>query len=95
LLERLDQLKAKGERKKWKSLYKALKSVGSKAEIEDLLERLGRYRDELELHLLINIKFAILLSHVFLMLTKIKRSQIDVKAFNKHRFLIRWIGPLS
>ncbi|KAL2068281.1 hypothetical protein VTL71DRAFT_16379 [Oculimacula yallundae] len=56
LLAQLEPLKLQGERKRWKSLYKVLKSAWGKKEIDDLLERLDRYRDELELHLLVSIK---------------------------------------
>jgi len=57
LLEKLEQLKVRGGKRKWKSLYKALKGVWNKSELDALLERLSRYREELELHLLVNIKY--------------------------------------
>lgn len=57
LLEHLERLKVKGETRKLKSFYKALKSVWNKADLDDLVERLSRYREELEVHLLVSIKF--------------------------------------
>jgi hypothetical protein len=83
LLEKLEQLKVRGPKRKWKSLYKALKGVWNRTELDALLERLSRYREELELHLLVNIKYVfwVLFSSSFI--TEVYREQIDVKAFNE------------
>lgn len=83
LLEKLEKLKLRGDKKRWKSLYKALKSVWNKSELDDLLERLSRYREELELHLLVNIKSVFDMHLLSSSDTDSLRAQIDVKAFNE------------
>lgn len=56
LLDHLQQLKVQGKKTKLKSLRQALKNVWNKGELEELDDRLARYREELEVHLLVSIK---------------------------------------
>jgi hypothetical protein len=57
LLEALAKLKIQGQKTKWKSFRKALKSVWSKEEIEALLKRLSSFRDELNLRILVDLRY--------------------------------------
>ena len=56
LLKALEKLKVKGENTKWKSMRKALKTVWRKEEIEELEHRLVNFREELNLHYIIDIR---------------------------------------
>jgi len=56
LLGALDKVKVKRGQQKWKSITKALRSVWSKEEIEDLERRLARFKAELGLHLTADLR---------------------------------------
>ena len=56
LLAALDKVKVKGKQDKWKSIRKALRSVWSKEEIVELERRLARLREELNLHVVVNLR---------------------------------------
>jgi N-terminal domain on NACHT_NTPase and P-loop NTPases len=56
LLEALDKVKVKGKQQKWKSIRKALRSVWSKEDIEELERRLAKLRTELNLHVVVDLK---------------------------------------
>lgn len=56
LLAALDKVKVKDEPGKWKSVQKALRSVWSKDDIEGLEKRLARFREELNLHIVVEIR---------------------------------------
>ncbi|XTI94184.1 hypothetical protein V2W45_1473413 [Cenococcum geophilum] len=56
LLAVLDKVKVKGKQGKWKSIRKALRSVWSKEEIEELGQRLERFREELNLHVTVDLR---------------------------------------
>jgi len=56
LLGALDKVKVKGKGGRWESIRKALLSVRSKEEIEELERRLVRFRDELNLHINVNLR---------------------------------------
>ena len=56
LLAVLDKVKVKGKQDKWKSIRKALRSVWSKEEIEELGRRLERFRKELNLHVTVDLR---------------------------------------
>ena len=51
LLNVLDKVKVKGERKKWKSFLQALRSVWTKKQIESLVWRLEKLREAIQLGL--------------------------------------------
>jgi hypothetical protein len=54
LLERFESLKVKGSKhRKWKSARQALKSVCSKQEIEAMEKRLARYREMIEMEMMV------------------------------------------
>jgi hypothetical protein len=53
----LDKVKVKGKQDKWKSIRKALRSVWSKEEIEELEGRLARLKEELNLHVVIGLRY--------------------------------------
>jgi hypothetical protein len=57
LLAALDKVKVKGEQRKWKSVRKAFKSVWSKEEIGELERRLSKLREELNLHLVVDLRY--------------------------------------
>jgi hypothetical protein len=56
LLAALDKVKVKDKQHKWKSITKALRSVWSKEEIEDLERRLARLREELNFHVVVDLR---------------------------------------
>ena len=56
LLAALDKVKVKGKQDKWKSVRKALRSVWSKEEIEELERRLAKFREELNLHVVVDLR---------------------------------------
>jgi tetratricopeptide (TPR) repeat protein len=64
LLAVLDKVKVKGKQDKWKSIRKALRSVWSKEEIEELGRRLERFRGELNLHLTVDIRWVWMLLRI-------------------------------
>jgi N-terminal domain on NACHT_NTPase and P-loop NTPases len=57
LLAALDKVKVKGKQDKWKSIRKALQSVWSKKEIEELERRLARLKEELNLHVVVGLRY--------------------------------------
>lgn len=62
LLERLEKLKRdeKEERRKWKSFRQALKSVWSKKDLDAISSRLLGFKQDLELHLCVEIRYGFL-----------------------------------
>ena len=52
----LAKLKVQGNKTKWKSLRKALRSVWSKEEIRNLEHRLANFREELNLHITVKTR---------------------------------------
>ena len=56
LLEALNKVKVNGKQQKWKSIWKALRSVWSKEAIEELERRLEKLRTELNLHIVVDLK---------------------------------------
>jgi hypothetical protein len=56
LLVALDKVKVRGEQRKWKSVRKALRSVWSKEDVEGLEQRLARFREELSLHVTVDLR---------------------------------------
>jgi hypothetical protein len=56
LLGALDILKVHGENEKWKSMRKALRSLWSKEKIQDIEKRLASFREELNLHVVVNLR---------------------------------------
>jgi hypothetical protein len=57
LLERLKKVKAQGRFRRWKSFRQALKSISSKEDIDELASRLQKLRDQLELRILIGLRY--------------------------------------
>lgn len=45
-----------GPNKKWKSFKKGVKSVWRKRELDDIVEKLNRYRSELDTYMLLGLK---------------------------------------
>ena len=56
LLAALNKVKVNGKQDRWKSIRKALQSVWSKEEIRELEGRLARFRQELNLHLIMDLR---------------------------------------
>lgn len=56
LLAVLNKLKVEGEKSKWKSLRKAIRSVWSKEQVQDLERRVAGFRDELNLHIVVRLR---------------------------------------
>jgi len=63
LLAALDKVKVKGQPSKWKSIRKALQSVWSKEDIEKLEQRLATLRDDLNLHIDMDMRCACPTTH--------------------------------
>ena len=59
LLEALDTVKVKGRQQKWESIRKALRSVWSKEEVKRLEQRLAKIKDDLNLHVVMNLRYII------------------------------------
>jgi hypothetical protein len=57
LLGALDKLKVHGEKEKWKSMRKALRSLWSKDKIQDIEKRLASFREELNLHVAVDLRY--------------------------------------
>lgn len=60
LLATLNKLKAKSQRQKWESMRKALRSAQSREDIEQLEWRLAMIRDELNLRIVVDLRYALL-----------------------------------
>jgi hypothetical protein len=56
LLGALAKLKVQAGKSKWKSLRKALRSVWSKGEILGIERRLSSFRDEINLHIVVELR---------------------------------------
>ena len=56
LLVALDKVKVKKRQQKWESIRKALRSVWSKEEIKELEQRLAMFKDELNLHVVVDLR---------------------------------------
>ncbi|KAF8536103.1 hypothetical protein BDD12DRAFT_749607 [Trichophaea hybrida] len=56
LLDALEKLKADGRKRKWKSVRKALRAVWSKEEIDGIQKRLSSFRDEINLHIVVDLR---------------------------------------
>ena len=58
LINALQKVKVQGKHRKWKSFRQALKSVYSKAQIDDLTNRLEGFRKLLDTHILVSLRCA-------------------------------------
>lgn len=58
LLTALSKVKVDGKGKAWQSFRKALRSIWSKEEIQELEKRLARFRNELNLRLTVGLRYA-------------------------------------
>jgi hypothetical protein len=56
LLHRLENLKAGGKHRTWKSLKAALSSFGQESELSNLNRQLGMYKEQLEWHVLVSLR---------------------------------------
>jgi hypothetical protein len=56
LLVALNKIKCNGKQDRWKSIRKALRSVWSKEKIHELEGRLARFREELNLHMNVDLR---------------------------------------
>jgi hypothetical protein len=56
LLATLNKVKVNGKQERWKSIRKALRSVWSKEQIRELEGRLARFRQELNLHVIVDLR---------------------------------------
>jgi len=57
LLGALDKLKVHGEKQKWKSMRKALRSLWTKDKIQDIEKRLASFREQLNLHVTVDLRY--------------------------------------
>jgi hypothetical protein len=64
LLAALDKVKVKDKQHRWKSIRKALRSVWSKEEIEDLERRLAKCREELNFHVAVDLRWVRMLLRI-------------------------------
>ena len=60
LLVALDKVKVKKRQQKWECIRKALQSVWSKEEIKELEKRLEMFKEQLNLHIVVDLRQAIL-----------------------------------
>jgi hypothetical protein len=60
LLEALGKAKVKDRQQKWESIRKALKSVWSKEELKRLEQRLAKIKDDLNLHVVVGLRYVML-----------------------------------
>ena len=59
LLQALNRLKVEGtSNRRWKSVRQALKALMKKDEVDAIVQRLQRFRDELNLHILVSMRYA-------------------------------------
>ena len=58
LLAALNKLKAKGKHQKWESIRKAIGSIRSKEDIEQLERRLSILREEINLRIVVNLRYS-------------------------------------
>jgi hypothetical protein len=56
LLGALDKLKVQGKKGKWKSMRKALRSLWSKEKIQEIEKQLEGFREELNLHIVVDLR---------------------------------------
>jgi chromosomal replication initiation ATPase DnaA len=56
LLAALERLKLSSKQDRWKSIRKALRNVWSKEQIRELEGRLARFREELNLHVIVDLR---------------------------------------
>jgi hypothetical protein len=56
LLEKLDAMKVKSERKQWESMKKAVRNIWNKEDIAHLERRLARFRDELNFNIVVDLR---------------------------------------
>lgn len=59
LLAALDKVKVKNRQQRWESIRKALRSVWSKEEIKELEQRLAKFKEELSLHIIVQLRYVI------------------------------------
>lgn len=59
LLVALDKVKVKDKQKKWESFRKALRSIWSEDEIRRLEERLAKLKEELNLHVVVRLRYGL------------------------------------
>lgn len=57
LFAALNMVKVEDKNSKWKSIRKALRSIWTKEKITALEERLARLREEVNLHLILNVRY--------------------------------------
>lgn len=57
LFAALNKVKVENKKDKWKSIRKALRSIWTKEQIAALEERLAKFREELNLHIVLNIRY--------------------------------------
>jgi hypothetical protein len=60
LLDALKEMKADGKKSRIKSARKALKAMWGKKRVEDMKRRLEGYRDEIQFHVLVDLKLVII-----------------------------------
>ena len=64
LLKALNKVKVKDRQQTWESIRKALWSVWTKGEIKGLEQRLAKFKDELNLHIVVGLRYVILFRSV-------------------------------
>jgi flagellar motility protein MotE (MotC chaperone) len=66
LIDALDNLKVQGtSNRRWKSFRQALKGLMKKEEVDAFARRLENFRDELNLHILVSMRYGLLIGLVF------------------------------
>jgi protein-arginine kinase activator protein McsA len=63
LIAALNKVKVNGKQNRWKSMRRALRSVWSKEKIHELDGRLSRFKEELNLHILVDLRYVDIFLH--------------------------------
>lgn len=58
LLEKLQKMKVKGQPTRWKSMRKVISTAWNEKELLELERRLSRYREELNLRIVVDLRYA-------------------------------------
>ena len=59
LVKVLNKVKVKDRQKTWESIRKALRSIWIKGEIKGLEKRLAKFKEELNLHIIVGLRYVI------------------------------------
>lgn len=94
LVAALDKVKVDGKKDRWKSIRKALRSVWSREKIYELDRRLSRIKEELNLHLVVDLRYVGIFLTGSMLICSIE-SNLYALSLLKEITLIRWDAEFS